>query len=288
MIKTRFASLMIVMGLASFLVGCNTWVEPGYVGIKVTATGSQRGVNDYPLQTGRVWYNPYNENVLVFPTFTKNVVWTHNVNEGKPINEEITFTNKDKFPIAVDVNLSYNVVREKVPSFYVKFRTDNLDDFTHGYMHNVARDAFNEVGGHYGIDEIMGDNGKFLAEVKSHLADHLAPLGVEIGQFGIIGAPRPPADVAAAITASARATQLATQIQNELAQTTAEAMKQVAQAEGAAKARLAEAEAEASSNRKIAESISPTLVEYMKVQKWDGKLPTVSGGGTPLINIGAR
>lgn len=288
MFKTRFASLMIVMGLASFLVGCNTWVEPGHVGIKVIATGSQKGVNDFPIQTGRVWYNPYNEQVLTYPTFVQTVVWTHNTNEGNPINEEITFTNRDKFPIAVDVNLSYQIKPEKVPAFYVKFRNDDLRSFTDNFMHTIARDAFNEVGGKYGIDAIMGDNGAFLADVRNNLQEQLIPLGVDLVQFGIVGAPRPPAAVAAAITAGAEATATATKIQNELAQTEAQAKKQIAQAEGAAKARLAQAEAEATSNRKIAESISPTLVEYMKVQKWDGKLPTVSGGGTPLINIGAR
>ena len=42
--------------------------------------------------------------------------------------------------IAVDVNLSYQLVPDKVPSFYVKFRSDDLSIFTNTYMHNVARD----------------------------------------------------------------------------------------------------------------------------------------------------
>jgi regulator of protease activity HflC (stomatin/prohibitin superfamily) len=287
MYRNLLAAFVIAFA-AIFATACNTWVEPGYAGIKVVATGSQKGVDDYPIQTGRVYYNPYNETVLVYPTFVQSVVWTKNPQEGNPVNEEITFTNKDKFPIAVDVNLSYQIKQEKIPAFYVKFRSDDLRTFTNGFMHTVARDTFNEVGGKYGIDAIMGDNAEFLGEVRQKLQTRLTPLGVELVQFGIVGAPRPPSDVANAITASARATQLATQIQNELAQTQAEAMKQVAQAEGAAKARTAQAEAEANANRKIGESISPTLVEYMKIQKWDGKLPTVSGGGTPLINIGKQ
>ncbi|WP_337538418.1 hypothetical protein [Suilimivivens sp.] len=28
--------------------------------------------------------------------------------------------------------------------------------------------------------------------------------------------------------------------------------------------------------RKLAESLSDTLIDYQKVQKWDGKLPTVA------------
>lgn len=37
-------------------------------------------------------------------------------------------------------------------------------------------------------------------------------------------------------------------------------------------------------NRKIAESLSDTLIEYQKIQKWDGKLPTVSGSNA-LVSI---
>lgn len=44
------------------------------------------------------------------------------------------------------------------------------------------------------------------------------------------------------------------------------------------------ADAQAEANRKIAESLSDTLIEYQKIQKWDGKLPTVSGGNA-LVSI---
>ena len=44
------------------------------------------------------------------------------------------------------------------------------------------------------------------------------------------------------------------------------------------------ADAQAEANRKLAESLSDTLIEYQKIQKWDGKLPTVSGGNA-LVSI---
>ena len=42
--------------------------------------------------------------------------------------------------------------------------------------------------------------------------------------------------------------------------------------------------AENKRNRKLAESLSDTLIDYQKIQKWDGKLPTVSGGNA-LVSI---
>lgn len=65
-----------------------------------------------------------------------------------------------------------------------------------------------------------------------------------------------------------------------------EADKQVAitNAEAEAQKTSIAADAQAEANRKIAESLSEPLIEYQKIQKWDGKLPTVSGGNA-LVSI---
>ena len=75
-------------------------------------------------------------------------------------------------------------------------------------------------------------------------------------------------------------------IENEAAIAKAEADKQVAitNAEAEAQKTSIAADAQAEANRKLAESLSDTLIDYQKVQKWDGKLPTVSGGNA-LVSI---
>lgn len=75
-------------------------------------------------------------------------------------------------------------------------------------------------------------------------------------------------------------------IENEAAIAKAEADKQVAitNAEAEAQKTSIAAEAQAEANRKLAESLCDTLIEYQKIQKWDGKLPTVSGGNA-LVSI---
>lgn len=283
--KTLFLLPLIAFALSS--VGCGTTrISPGYVGIIVNQSGTDRGVDSYPATTGRVWYNPFNTSVIEYPTFTQSVVWTKNKDEGKAVDEEITFTNKDKMLIGVDVNLSYKLDPAKVPNFYVQFRSGDLETFTNGFMHNAARDAFNTEAGRYSIDQIMGDNAAFLADVQKTLQDKVGVYGVEIVQFGIIGAPRPPQAVIEQITASVHATQLTQQKTNELAQVQADANKAVAQATGLADARLKQADAEAEANKRIAASLSPTLVEYLRVQRWNGALPQVTGGGTiPMLNL---
>ena len=75
-------------------------------------------------------------------------------------------------------------------------------------------------------------------------------------------------------------------IENEAAIAKAEADKQVAitNAEAEAQKTSIAADAQAEANRKIAESLSEPLIEYEKIQKWDGKLPTVSGSNA-LVSI---
>lgn len=275
-----------LVGLAAALTSGCTRVGPGYVGIKVSMAGDDKGVSNVPTVTGWAFYNPALSSVFEYPTFNQTAVWTRNPAEGNATNEEITFTNADQMVIAVDVNLSYGLVPDKVPAFYVKFRSDNLDNFTHGYLRNAARDSFNEVGGKYHIENIMGDNSKFITDVKDTLKSKVSDYGVLVDQFGIIGAPRPPQAVIDAINQKVHATQLAQQKQNELIQVEADMAKERTKNDTYSSNILKLAEAQANANRKLAESITPNLVQYRALEKWNGVLPQVSGGnGVPFINI---
>lgn len=265
-----------------------TRVGPGYVGIQVNMAGSSKGVQEYPQRTGWVFYNPLSETVLEYPTFVRTAVWTKSTAEGNPTNEEISFTNKDSMQISADISIAYQLNFNKVPAFYVKFRSDDLDTFTHGFLRNMARDKFNDVAGKFPIDQIMGDNGTFLAEVRKELQDELTPVGVDIQQLGFIGAPRPPQGVIDSINEKVKATQIGLQKQLEVAQMQAEAQKSIAQAEGYSKSLELRSTAEAEANKRLANSLSPMLIENKKLDKWNGVLPQVSGsGGGVLLNLGA-
>lgn len=275
------------------LAGCEH-IESGNVGIKVVSCGSDQGVDPKPVTMG---YHPIGActSYIEYPTYVQSVVWSNSPHEGNPTNEEITFTNADKLTIAVDVSLAYQLEPNKAPGFYTKFRAGTLKDFTDGFMRNMAREKFDAAAGKYKIDSIMGDNAAFLAEVRTSLQKELDPYGIKIQQFGLIGAPRPPKDVIAAINATTHATQVALQIQNELAQSTAQGKKALAVAEGEANAAIAkakglaearriESEAEARANQVIAASITTNLIEYKKVNRWNGALSQVSGGAS-IVNL---
>lgn len=70
-----------------------------------------------------------------------------------------------------------------------------------------------------------------------------------------------------------------------VAQAQAEADAKVKAAEGAAEAKKIAAEAEAEANKKVADSLSPEILEKMFYDKWDGKLPYSMGGSTSIMDI---
>lgn len=284
--KFKGFALAALLSVALFSGAC-TRIGPGYVGIKVSMAGDNRGVDSAPSVTGWAFYNPMLSSIYEYPTFVQTAVWSKSKDEGSANNEEITFSNADQMQVAVDVSLSYHLQADKVPAFYVKYRSDDLSTFTHGQLRNFARDAFNEHGGKYHIEQIMGDNADFLKEVRAALQSEVAPIGVVLDQFGIIGIPRPPAAVVDAINAKVHATQLAQQKQNELVQVQADMNKEKLKAETYAANALVSAQAQADANLKVAKSLTPELVEWKKLDKWNGALPQVSGSGAGiLLNLG--
>jgi regulator of protease activity HflC (stomatin/prohibitin superfamily) len=289
----RVARTFAVLLVALLAVGCNKTVPPGYVGLEINYYGGNRGVKDIPIVSGVVWYNPWTTDILQYPTYVQSAVWSASLDEGRKVNEEVTFSNRDQMKISVDVSLSYHLKQTCVPAFYVKFRSDDLNTFTHGFMRNVARDTFDSVGGRYAMDQIMGDNSAFLTEVRKRFQDEVIQFCVELDQFGIIGVPRPPPAVIESINAKATATQNAIRVENELRQATAEAQKRVAQAEGESRATVMRAEGEAKANAVLAQSLTAPIIEWQRLQiqqhqtaKWNGVLPTVTSGATPMLMLG--
>ena len=143
--------------LASLLIGASacTKVEPGYVGIKVNNWGSQRGVQDYPLKTGMVLYNPLTEDMYDFPTFMVTRTWTQDVHEGNPTDESITFNSIEGTQVNADVAITYFFDAHKVPDIFVKFRA-KPDVLTDGYIHNRVRDYLNREASDMKVVDIFG------------------------------------------------------------------------------------------------------------------------------------
>jgi regulator of protease activity HflC (stomatin/prohibitin superfamily) len=71
-----------------------------------------------------------------------------------------------------------------------------------------------------------------------------------------------------------------------LAQREIEAQQKVATAKGEAESILVVAQGQAKANEVLSGSITPILVNYKSIERWNGVLPQVSGGAIPFIQLG--
>ena len=272
---------LLLSPLAFFRV---TRINPGYVGIKINLVGAPRGAQDLPLKTGWQIYCPLTAQVFEYPVFMQTATWSRSRYDGRDYDDSITWNTSDQVSIGADINLSYTLDREKVPAFYIKFRSDDLNAFTHGYLRNVARDAFTKYGSTFTFDEINGKRkDEFLQEVKNKINEDTEKYGVHIEQFGIIGRIHMPEAIEAAISEKTQAIQRAVQSENELRQSKAEAQKRIAAAEGDAQAAIAFAQGKAKANKILNESITHNLIMWEAVKKWDGKRPLAEGAHSGLM-----
>ena len=112
-----------------------------------------------------------------------------------------------------------------------------------------------------------------LKAVRVRINDQVNPFGVDLIQFGFIGALRMDEGIKAALNRKLQAIQDAIATENQLKQSEAEARKIIALAEGQAKA-----------NTLLSQSVTTNLVQWKQmdmtleaIKKWDGHRPMVEG-----------
>src|SRR3954470_13526119 len=273
-------------------------IDAGHVGIKVKLAGSARGVQDIPVVTGWVMYNPLTEQIVAFPISVQNVVWSASSNEGRNVDESLTFSSQEGVNVSADIGVSFHIDSILAPHLYLRFRQPDVMVLAHGYMRNAVREAFNDIASRMAVQEIYGaGKGKLVADVTVRLGEVLGKDGFVIDQLTINGALRLPENVAQAINRAMEATQNAIQAENRVRQVRAEAEQNVAQAHGGAEAArqraegeadavLIRARADARANEIIRLSTTGAVLQYRALQRWDGKLPTYQAGDKlPLLTF---
>lgn len=288
-LKVLGATLGTLIALIILLANVVTRVDVGNVGLRVNLAGSSRGVEQVPIVTGWVWYNPFTEQIVEFPTRVLSVTWTRDRNEGSSFDESITFASSEGLTVNADVGFAFHIEPSMAPRLYTRFRQPDITVLAHGYIRNTVRDALNEVASTMPVHDIYGaKKGELLSHARARIAQTFERDGIGVDQLTFAASLRMPESVEQAINRTIEQTQAAISAQNRVAQVEAEAKQKVAQAAGEAEAVLTRAKAEAEANRLITQSLSPQLMEYKRLEKWDGKLPQVTGGSVPMIQLGER
>jgi regulator of protease activity HflC (stomatin/prohibitin superfamily) len=276
------AGLLGVLLLALLAPTMVTYVSPGHVGIVIHRAGG--GVDATPLGPGLHVRNPLLTAIEEYPTFMQTLVLTRADNDGSRQNDEINVNSQEGQPLSVDVSMSFELDPAKVPALYQTFRTD-IATIQHGYVKQTIRQALQEVIGKEQIADIIGPKkAEAVGRAQGLIAQRLAPYGIVVKQF-TLNELRAPESVMQAINTKNVMQQQALTAQNELQKNTFQAQGDSIKAAGRAKAITAEAEAQARANELLARSITPTLVQYEMAKKWNGQMPQVAGGATPLLQL---
>ena len=263
--------LFIAAIAATLLSSCGyERIDAGYEGIKVNLYGDGKGVDDIVLVTGAVWYNPIKTSVYEYPTFVQTVDY--------PAFE---VNSKDGTKFTVDPSALIKIEDGKSPLVFKKYRKkldEVIKNTLYVYIKDAARIEFNK----YNADEIVSNreavDKAFETRVKecfaeeSFILDQLSP-GIKY-----------PNSYEDAINQKNKAVQDQMRVQNEVSVAKAEAEKKVAKAKGDAEALRIKGDAEAEYNRKISASLSPLMVQQMMIDKWNGQLPTFTGGNGTMLD----
>lgn len=246
--KGMASGFLIVILLIIIAVFCNTRIDAGNEGILVKLYGSKKGVQDVSLVTGRVWYNPFTEEVHEFPIYVQTVDY-----------EAFTVNAKDGSVFTVDPTLSFKVKETKSPEIFKKYRK-GIKEITSTTLYNYIKDAFRIEFNKYTTDSIIGNREHFEKSIQANMINALEKEGFQFEQMtsGI----RYPDAITAAVDAKNKAVQEAMQVENELKVTQARAKKL-----------LVQAEAEARANELRKQSLNPLLIQQQFIEKWDGKTP---------------
>lgn len=266
-------------------VACSK-VPVGNVGILVDLYGSSKGVQAQEVGTGRYWVG-WNQELFLFPTYTQTYTWTQTPHDGLP-DESLTFNSVEGMVVNADVGITLHILPEKTPLLFQKYKK-GIDDIMFVYIHNMVRDGLNEEASKFPIEDIYGARkADLLNIVQKRVADEVLPIGLVVEKLYFVGRPRLPAQVDAAINMKIAAMQSAEQKKNEIVGAQADAQKKIAAAQGTSQALLINAEAEAKALKLRGDALrdNPGLVQLNAIEKWDGHLPNVNGGGIPFISVG--
>lgn len=244
-------------------------IDAGNVGIKINLYGSDRGVDNITIVTGRVWYNTWTTKIVEFPTYTQSVDY-----------DPFVVTTKDAAEFKVDPKLNYHVNATMVPQIYRQYRKP-LNEIEQQFMRNTIYDAYRIVANSFSSDSVMSNREKFEDRIQNILTKNLSKDGFIYDQ--LTSAITPPESLRQMIDEKNASIQARLKAENQAKQADAEAKVKLATATGEAQALLVRAKSEAEANRLRQSSLTPMLIQQEWIKKWDGKLPTTQAGGNTSL-----
>jgi regulator of protease activity HflC (stomatin/prohibitin superfamily) len=255
-------------------------VPAGYRGVIVNLYGSDKGVAESSVGVGRYLIG-WNSELYLFPTFLQNYSWKD--------GQAITMQTSEGLSIKTDAGITYSIQPDNVVRVFTKYRL-GIEEITNTFLHNMVRDAMNEVASTMTVEQIYGAQKEaFIKKVNEIVKSEATNTGIEVDKIYLVGSFDLPDSVVASINSKIQASQNAMKVENEVATARAEAQKTVVDAQARGQQILINAESQAKANKILAESLTTEFVQYQAILRWNGALPTMTGSGViPFVNVASK
>lgn len=285
-------------------VMCTSKVPAGYVGVVYNMNG---GIEGDTLSQGWHMVAP-TKKVTLYSIGIEQSYLTTEAKGDSPKDESFSIPTSDGKTVRVNLEFSYRFDADRVADTFVRFKGKSGENIKETFIKPKIVAWTQEVSANYPVADIFGDKRTAInAELDTYLREKFDPYGIIIDTVNFTDISVDD-ETAAAIQKKVNAQQnkelaqieaetaaIQAEKDRQVATINAERDKEVAQieadkklisAQADADALLIAAEAEANANKKIAESLTPELIEKIKYDKWDGTVPKVTGGTTPIVDIG--
>ena len=280
----------LVLGLV-LTVTCLEKVPAGYVGVVYNMDG---GVDGEVLTQGWHLVSP-TKKVTEYSIGIEQSYLTAEEKGDSPNDESFSIPTSDGKTVRVNLEFSYRFDEERVADTFVMFKGKSGESIKDTFIKPKIVAWTQEVSANYPVTDIFGDKRTQInAELDTYLREKFDQYGIVIDTVNFTDI-SVDAETAAAIQKKVTAQQ-ELELANIEAQTAMvnankekevaeiEAEKAIIEANAEADVIRIAAEAEADANRKVAASLTSELIEKIKYEQWDGKMPTVSGAGA-IVSI---
>jgi len=295
----RIGTLVVVALVAIVLLGLtlSAWrsIAPGYVGIVFDK--ATHSVTTGALEPGWAFINPFTQAIQQYPVTIQTYSMVQKGTEGQTSGDDsIKVQSNEGQQINLDVVIQYQVIKEEAALLYQDWGGADITFVQDQVVRQYTRSQVPVVASKYGWEEITSAKRDVINnEISKGLETEFAKRHMRLVSFAVREVHLPDS-LQKALDAKIQAQQQAEQQKYQLAQAKVKAEQDVAQAtgqanalkaqaEGEAQATLTRAKAQAEANSQLAQGLTPELIRYQQLQRWDGKLPVFSGGNaTPLID----
>ena len=276
------AAVLMIVGSTS---GCTTHVDAGNVGVLIDSCSGK--IDEKPLPVG--WHSTgMCTSIVEYPIYQQTAIWSKNPHEGSPGDESISVQADGGLPVSLDIALTYSIIPEAAPKIYNTYHQTTLEQLGDTILRQIVRAHVQQVAAKYSAQDLISSKKEEArAATERLIADHVSKIGFNVAQLSF-SEMRVPESIRNSIEAKVSMAQKTAEMQAGIARAAAEGKQHVATTAAAAEQLRLSSTAQAAANDRIARSLTPLMLQYLLIQKWDGKLPTTfctGGQGNPFAFI---